>query len=143
MVVRLSRRLPTMNPLFDLDRTASDLFSDIPHRFSRGTEFPVVDIVEREQAYDLIAELPGVKREDIKISVENGTLSLRGERNHHEFPEGTRILLNETNTKPFERLFRFSEDIDVNSISAEMKDGMLKVQLPKSEQSIAKEIRIQ
>lgn len=143
MVVRLSRHLPTMKPLFDFDRTSNDLFSDTSRQFSHGAEFPAVDIVEREHAYDLIAELPGVKREDIKISVENGTLSLRGERNHHGFPEGTKVLLQETNTKPFERLFQLSEEIDLNGISAEMKDGMLKIQLPKSEQSIAKEIRIQ
>lgn len=147
MFVRVTRHRPShlsgMNPLFGFDRTASDSLSDISRQFSRGAEFPAVDIAEREHAYDLIAELPGVKREEIKISVENGTLSLRGEGNRGEFSEGTKVLLRETNTKPFERLFKLSEDIDVSGISAEMKDGILKIQLPKLEQSIAKEIRIQ
>ena len=139
MVVHVSR----MNPLFDLDRTANEFFSDLSSQMLPGSDFPAVDIAEREHAYDLVVELPGVQREDVKISFEKGALSIRGERMHYGFPEGTKVLLHETNTKPFERMFHLPDEVDVNGISAEMKDGMLKIQLPKTEQARPREIKIQ
>jgi HSP20 family protein len=139
MFVHVSR----MNPLFDIDRTATDFFSDLSRRAFNGTDFPAVDIVEREHAFDLVVELPGMKREDIRISVEKGILSISGERKHYGFPEGTKVLLHETNTKPFERVFQLPDGIDANAISAEMKDGILRIQLPKSEQARPREIKVQ
>lgn len=138
MFVHVSR----MHPLFDIDRTAND-FSDFSRQAFTGTDFPAVDIAEREHAFDLVVELPGMKREDIRISVEKGILTVSGERKHYGFPEGTKVLLHETNTKPFERAFQLPDGIDVDAISAEMKDGMLRIQLPKSEQARPREIRVQ
>ncbi len=139
MVVHVSR----MSPLFDLDRTDDEFFSNLSRQFLTSSDFPAVDIAEREHAYDLVAELPGVKREDIKISFEKGTLSIRGERKHYGFPEGTKVLLHETNTQPFGRVFQLPDEVDVNGISAEMKDGMLRIQLPKTEQARPREIKVQ
>ena len=139
MVVNVSR----INPLFDFDRTSGDLFSKFSREFLPRAGFPAVDIAEREHAYDLVVELPGVMREDVRISVENGNLALRGERKHYGFPEGTKVLLHETNTQPFERMFQLPDEIDVNGISAEMKDGMLRIQLPKTEQARPREIKVQ
>lgn len=139
MFVHVSR----MNPLFDIDRTATDFFSDFSRHAFTGTSFPAVDIVEREHGFDLVVELPGMKREDIRISVEKGILSVSGERKHYGFPEGTKVLLHETNTKPFERAFQLPDGIDANAISAEMKDGILRIQLPKSEQARPREIKVQ
>lgn len=139
MFVHVSR----MHPLFDIDRTTNDFFSDLSRKVFAGTEFPAVDIAERDHAFDLIVELPGMKREDVRISVEKGTLSVSGERKHYGFPEGTKVLLHETNTTPFERVFQLPDGIDVNAISAEMKDGILRIQLPKSEQIRPREIKVQ
>lgn len=142
MFVHVSR----MHPLFDIDRTANDFFSNLSRRAFTGTDFPAVDITERDHTFDLVVELPGMKREDIRISVEKGILSVSGERKHYGFPEGTKVLLHETNTKPFERAFQLPDGpdgIDVNAISAEMKDGILRIQLPKSEQARPREIKVQ
>ncbi len=139
MFVHVSR----MNPLFDIDRTTDDFFSDLSRHAFTGTDFPAVDILEREHGFDLVIELPGMKREDVRISIEKGILSVSGERKHYGFPEGTKVLLHETNTKPFERAFRLPDEIDANSVSAEMKDGILRIQLPKSEQARPREIKVQ
>ncbi|MEX2189690.1 MAG: Hsp20/alpha crystallin family protein [Bacteroidota bacterium] len=132
-----------MSPLFDLDRTSNELFSDPSQQILHGTDHPAVDIAEREHAFDLVVELPGMKREDIKISIEKGVLSVSGERKHYGFPEGTKVLLHETNTRPFERVFQLPDVVDVNGISAEMKDGILRIQLPKAERARPREIKVQ
>jgi HSP20 family protein len=130
-----------MRPLFDLERTPGDFFSRFSREFSNAG-FPAVDISEREQAYDLVVELPGVRREDVRISVENGALILRGERKDYGLAEGTKVLLRETTTRPFERMFQLPDEVDVNGISAEMKDGMLRIQLPKTELARPREIKV-
>ncbi|MEX1137880.1 MAG: Hsp20/alpha crystallin family protein [Bacteroidota bacterium] len=132
-----------MSPLFDLDRTSNELFSDPSQQILHGTDHPAVDIAEREHAFDLVVELPGMKREDIKISIEKGVLSVSGERKHYGFPDGTKVLLHETNTRPFERVFQLPDVVDVNGISAEMKDGILRIQLPKAERARPREIKVQ
>lgn len=117
---------------------ADDLFTPSPRR----TAFPAVDVVENEAEFELVAELPGLKKEDIKISLENRTLSLSGERKHYGFPEGTTIIRHETQTEPFRRLFELPEEIDANTISAELNDGILRVRLPKVEKAQPRDIKI-
>ena len=134
---------PQMSPLFDLDRTANEFFSNLSRRAHPVSDLPAVDVAEREHSYNLVVELPGMKKEDIRISVEKGTLVVRGERKQYGFPEGTKVLLHETNTRPFERVFQLPDAIDVSGISAEMKDGILRIQLPKTELARPREIKVQ
>lgn len=128
-------RIAGLDPVSDLER----LF-----RRSSGpvSGMPVTDVAEYEGEYVVVAELPGVKKEDVKISVEGGTLTLKGERKHYGFPDGTKVLRHETNTQPFVRSFVLPEEVDVNQISAEMKDGILRIRLPKAEQARPREINI-
>lgn len=123
-----------------------DPVSDMGRLFRRSTGavsgLPVTDVAEYDGEYAVVAELPGVKKEDVKISVENRTLTLKGERKHYGFPEGTRVLRHETHTQPFVRSFVLPEEVDVNQISAEMKDGILRIRLPKAEQARPREINI-
>lgn len=103
---------------------------------------PAVDIAEFDDRYEILSELPGLKKEDLKISVENGTLTLSGERKHYGFPGGTTVLRHETDTEPFSRSFDIPEEVDSDSITAELKDGILRVQLPKMEKARMREIAV-
>ncbi|MBI4418363.1 MAG: Hsp20/alpha crystallin family protein [Ignavibacteriales bacterium] len=133
-------RIAGFDPLFNVDRAVENVFSGLfPFRASG---VPAMDIAENDGEYAIVAELPGVKKEDVKISVENGNLILRGERKHYGLVEGTRVLRHETNTNPFVRTFELPEAVDVNQISAEMKDGILTIRLPKMEQSRPRQISI-
>ena len=129
-------RIPgTYNPFMDT------IISDILSQDSKmGT--PAVDVAEFDNHYEIVSELPGLKREDIKISLEDGSLTLSGERKPYAFPEGTAILRQETSKEPFARSFTVPDGIDSNSITAELKDGILRIQLPKTERIRAKEISI-
>lgn len=99
---------------------------------TQGLTFtPLVDILETEDELVLLADMPGVKPDGVDIRFENGELIIHGrcpERN-----PGTYFLLAEYGVGDYYRMFTVSEDIDANRITAEMKNGVLTVHLPKAE----------
>jgi HSP20 family protein len=103
---------------------------------------PSVDITETAQEFILTAELPGIKKDDVKIMFENGVLTMSGERKAYEIPENARVLKNELRNRIFERSFEFGQDIVADRISAEMVNGLLRVSLPKAEQSKPRTISV-
>lgn len=109
----------------------------------RVTEWsPLVDISEDEKEYLVKAELPDIKKEDIKIGVHNDVLTISGERKYEKEEKGKKYHRVERAYGSFMRSFTLPEDADANKISAECKDGMLKVHLPKSEKAKPKSIEV-
>ena len=92
---------------------------------------PSVDIAEEEGAYIVKAELPEVQREAVKVMVENGILSISGERNRSTEKTGVRYHRVEREYGAFLRSFTLPEDADSKKISANMKDGVLTVRIEK------------
>jgi len=103
---------------------------------------PSADIVENDNEYLIKADLPEVKKEDIDIRVENGVLTLEGERRVEKSTEGEKEHRRETYYGKFSRSFSLPEDVDVDKISAESRDGVLRVHLPKSEAKKPKSIEV-
>jgi HSP20 family protein len=103
---------------------------------------PALDIVEKENEIVVSAELPGTKKEDIKITFENNILTLSSEQKAAEVSEKATVLLKEIRNSGFERSVKFGYEIDAAKISAEMSDGVLTVTLPKSEQAKPKQIEV-
>ena len=93
---------------------------------------PTADIIEREDEYLIKAELPEVKREDVDITLENGILTLKGERRLEESKEEDTQHRVESFYGSFSRSFRVPEDVDTAGIHAESKDGVLRLHLPKA-----------
>ncbi len=104
---------------------------------------PVVDITEDEAGYHIEAELPGVKKEDLKVSVENGVLSIRGERKFEREETSDKVHRVERSYGSFLRTFRVPEDADGAEVNAKFKDGLLSVVLPKAEEAKPKQIEVQ
>ncbi len=94
-----------------------------------------MDISERESEYLVIAELPGVKKEDVKITFENDLLTVQGERKPYVIPAEAHVLFNEMRVREFSRSIRIPVEIDVNNISAELENGILRIVLPKSHEA--------
>jgi HSP20 family protein len=120
---------------FDYPRTLDNLinnFLETDTVVSRNV-FPAVDVIEQEGQTTVIAELPGVKKEDVKIEFENAVLKISGERKPYELPENARVVLNELNVRNFNRSIQFEHDVDPSKISADLANGVLKIVLPKSE----------
>jgi HSP20 family protein len=120
---------------FDYPRTLDNLinnFLDTDTVVSRNV-FPAVNIIEQEGQITVVAELPGVKKEDVKIEFENAVLKISGERKPYELPENARVVLNELNIRNFNRSIQFEHNVDTSKISADLTNGILKIVLPKSE----------
>ena len=103
---------------------------------------PTVDISESENEYLIKAELPEVKKEDVKVTVENGVLTLQGERRQEKEEKGKKYHRVERSYGSFVRSFTLPESVDEGAVKAEYKDGMLNLHLPKTEKVKPKSIDV-
>jgi HSP20 family protein len=103
---------------------------------------PLVDITEDDKEYVVKAEIPEMKKEDIKINVHEDVLTISGERKYEKEEKGKKYHRVERAYGSFMRSFTLPEDADGTKISAEYKDGVLKVHLPKSEKAKPKAIEV-
>ncbi|MBI3478991.1 MAG: Hsp20/alpha crystallin family protein [Nitrosomonadales bacterium] len=93
---------------------------------------PSVDISETDTEYLIKGEIPGVKKEDVKVTLEGGMLTLQGERKMEKEEKGKKFHRVECSYGSFMRSFRVPEDADESKVKAEFKDGMISVTLPKT-----------
>ena len=103
---------------------------------------PLVDIAEDDTEYVISAELPEVKKEDVRVTVENGVLTMNGERRFEKEENNKRYHRVERAYGRFARSFALPEDGDPGKIRAEFKDGVLKIYVTKSEAARPKQIDV-
>lgn len=103
---------------------------------------PLVDITEDDKEYIVKAEIPEMKKEDIKINVHDDVLSISGERKYEKEEKGKKYHRVERAYGSFMRSFTLPEDADGSKVNAEYKEGVLKVHLPKSEKAKPKAIEV-
>lgn len=132
------------------------MMSDVPTRFRQLfddliTQFPSaetlgwspnVDIVDNEGELLLTAELPGLTREDVSLEVEDGMLTLKGEKKSEKEEKTGTWRLVERSYGAFERRFTLPRTVDPAKVKAEFKDGVLSVHLPKTKEAMGKKIEI-
>lgn len=111
------------------------------HRSLFGHGMPPVDVIEERDTIRLVAELPGVKPEDVRISVENNVLTLQGEKKEEE-RQDDRVYRCERMYGMFERSFTLPATIDANTIVAKFESGLLTVLLPKVEAAKPRQITV-
>ncbi|HPQ80843.1 MAG TPA: Hsp20/alpha crystallin family protein [bacterium] len=104
---------------------------------------PSVDIAEDKESVRITAELPGMKQADVKINVENGVLTLKGERKFSEETRKENYCRIERSYGAFSRSFSMPPTVETEKIQAVMKDGLLEVMIPKKEEAKPKEIQIE
>ncbi len=103
---------------------------------------PSADISETDTAYLIKAEIPGVKKEDVKVTIENGMLTIQGERKMEKEEKDKKFHRIERSYGSFMRSFRVPEDADESAVKAEFKDGMLNVTLGKSAKAKPKAVNV-
>lgn len=127
-------------------RNLFDNFLDFPKEWefpmTGGELFPFVDISETPQQYNIRAEIPGMKKEDIKISVNRNVLTLSGEKKEEKKTEGEKFHRSESFYGSFQRSFVLPDGIKSDKVEANFKDGVLSVIIPKSEETKAKSVEI-
>jgi HSP20 family protein len=127
----------------DLDRLIEDLRGGQRSLASgAGAWIPSSDVIERGDHYILRLDLPGVKKDDIQVSVEDGALMIRGQRLHESAEESDNVLRTERMTGTFSRRFRLGDRIDTGKIEANYRDGVLEVRVPKAEEAKTRLIEV-
>lgn len=103
---------------------------------------PLVDVAEDDKEFTVKAELPGLKKEDVKVTVENGYLRITGERKMEKEEKGKRYHRIERAYGSFERAFLLPEDAKADKMTADFESGLLKVHIPKEPKPAPKAIEI-
>lgn len=103
---------------------------------------PSVDISETEGEYQIKAEIPDVRKEDVKVTLEDGVLTIQGERKYEKEEKGKKYHRIERSYGSFVRTFSLPDVIDEEKVKAEFKDGVLNLHLPKSEKAKPKAIEV-
>jgi HSP20 family protein len=103
---------------------------------------PSVDLSETDDHYEVKAEIPGMKKEDIKISVKDNVLTLSGEKKQENKTDKKNVYCVERLYGQFERSFTLPKNVKADAIKAKYKDGVLTVEIPKTEDVKPKEIAV-
>jgi HSP20 family protein len=104
---------------------------------------PRLDVIEREDEFLVKAELPGVKKDDIEVSLEDGVLTITAEtKSETEEKEGERVIRQERRYGKYLRSLRLGKEIDERKVKAAYKDGVLELTLPKAEEVKPKKISV-
>lgn len=103
---------------------------------------PVVDIEETESNYLIQAELPGLSKDKVKVTVEDGVLTLSGERGLERKIEGKTFHRTERSHGTFTRSFTLPDNVDTESVSANYKEGLLEILVAKCEEALPKSIEV-
>lgn len=108
-----------------------------------GDWAPRVDIVETDREFTIKAEIPDVRKEDVKVTVDNGILTIKGERKQEKEEKNKKYHRVERWYGSFTRSFTLPDNVDESKITAAFKDGMLNLTIPKTEASKPKAIEVQ
>ncbi|MGF2735897.1 Hsp20/alpha crystallin family protein [Marinobacter sp. DUT-1] len=127
------------NRMFGLTRAGEREGKDL---FSRSDWAPAVDIKETDQAFTVEAELPGMSKDDVKVTVHDGVLTIKGERRQEEETEDKKMHRIERFYGSFMRRFTLPENVDENSVKANFKDGLLTLTINKAEPKEPKAIEV-
>jgi len=136
--------------VFSIQREVNDLIHGILSGEDRGAPAdeagmlwgPVVDVSESEDEFVVRAELPGIRQEDVKVSVDSNTMTIKGEKKLVREEKEKTYHRMERSYGTFERTFSLSNRVDSSKAKASFKDGVLEIRLPKVGEAKTKEIPI-
>jgi len=141
-------RFKPMRDLFSMRDGIDRMFEDLAGQMEMDRDsglmrlVPAADIVENKDGFMVTAELPGLKKEEIKVTVQNNVLTISGEKKKELESQNDMAHKLERSYGSFSRTFELPAVVDASRINAEFKDGVLKVELPKIEEAKPKEIAI-
>jgi len=128
------------NRMFGLTRTGEREGRDL---FGRSDWSPAVDVKETDKNFMIEAELPGMSRDDVKVTVHDGVLTIQGERKQEEETNDKKVHRVERFYGSFLRRFTLPDNVDENSVKANFKDGMLTLTIDKAEPRQPKAIEVE
>jgi HSP20 family protein len=147
-MTQMTTRRPFENfqTLRRLNNVLDEAFSAWPFGQESGSItsswYPACDVFEDKESVKIVAELPGVKPEDVKLSLENNLLTIRGEKKQEAEERSERVHRYERSYGTFERAFVLPSTVDGDKISAEYQNGILTIVVPKAERARPREIPV-
>ncbi len=136
------RRNEDMHPWVAMNKVFRNMCNDEDWPGYNQSWAPAVDISEKDEAVFVRAEVPGMNKEDIKLTVHDGTLTISGEKKQEKTDEKENYYRTERSFGSFCRTFSLPTSINSGEIKANYKEGILMVELPKVEEAKPKEIAI-
>ena len=131
-----SRLQNEINRLFNLESS-----TEMTGLFDRHMS-PAIDVVEKSDAILVYCDIPGVKKEDVDLSIANNVLTIKGEKKKDDAPENSKSYRDETWSGTFQRTISLPDIVDPGKIEASMKNGVLTVSLAKMEEKKPKQIEV-
>jgi HSP20 family protein len=119
-----------------------DAWGDLPQLSSPDLPVPAIDITENDKAYVVTAELAGCKPEDVSVEVHEGVLSIRGEKKSERSEKTEQARWTERTYGTFHRSFRLAPDAAQDQIDASFKNGVLTVEIAKTEENKPRVVRV-
>jgi len=149
-MARLRLRSDVFDPLAEFDRLRDEIdqlfetprLPTVRGLFDRPVS-PAIDVTEDADRFSVICDVPGLKREDIEITLAQGVLTIKGEKKGPRRGASARVYREETWEGTFQRTVSLPADVDAARVSADLNDGVLTVALPKREEAKPKQITIQ
>lgn len=136
----------TMRPapvsILDFEHNLDGMFDRVLAPAPAGKTIPRMDVAERGNETVVVLELPGVKKEDLSITVKDGFLTISGERKPFEKQEKSLQVRSEIPRGKFRRSIELPHPVELNNVSAELVNGILQVVLPKSAEARPREIAV-
>jgi HSP20 family protein len=133
-------------PLFGLHREIDRLFSEFAQGIGpeggQANIIPNIEVSETDNVIEITAEMPGLERNDIDISIEDDTLTIRGEKRVEERQEERNVQLSERTYGVFLRVLQLPPGIDPSNVQATMSNGILRIVIPKPAKPEAKKIEV-
>lgn len=144
MLRRLNDSFPVLRVRDEMDRLFENFLDSAaldPFRTLGAAGFPAVNLWEKDTALHLEAEIPGLRMEDIRVSVLGNELTIEGERKAPT-PDGATFHRQERGAGKFTRVIRLPVEIDADKVEAQLRDGVLTVSLPKAKTAMPRRIEV-
>jgi len=118
------------------DAMVESLFPDVVKQVGvkpyQGSAYPKVNVYEYDDKVGIVAEIPGLDKKQLNVEVEDGVLTISGDKHGVWEEEGAKVIRRELKASSFKRSFELGELLDGNSINANFKDGVLSIEIPKT-----------
>ncbi|HGY56307.1 MAG TPA: Hsp20/alpha crystallin family protein [Caldithrix abyssi] len=127
----------------DFDRLVDSFFNrDLMVPEVLGMSYPVMDVEETDDEFRITAELPGMKKDDVKITFQDNILTISGEKKSEKKREDKNLYYAERRFGKFSRSVSINSPVKLDKVSAEFKDGILHITVPKAEEAKPKQIEV-
>ena len=126
--------LTPFDKIFDqmLDTQFPEVVRQVGVKPYQGSAYPKVNVYEYDDKVGIVAEIPGLDKKQLNVEVEDGVLTISGDKHGVWEEEGAKVIRRELKASSFKRSFELGELLDGNSINANFKDGVLSIEIPKT-----------